>query len=233
MTHPVSVNMAWVLEFCLPCLPESSNLLVSTQKYSVRIYFFLLGKLVMIGFIPNLPILRVSWHPDQIIFIDPTGPKKSRAKKKKLLKKQSSPAKILILKVKLLNILSWRLHVPEMVNLPHCNILWSMTVWVPNLSGFHFLLFGWFCQREACYSGLYCSEFVHPQCRNKFDPRKEIIRAYCCAVLCAVDKLVGGRGPSFNAEVYINWLSVTWFLPCCPWMHSTVKLCYLELDGSV
>lgn len=60
MTHPVSVNMAWVLEFCLPCLPESSNLLVSTQKYSVHIYFFLLGKLVMIGFIPNLPILRVS-----------------------------------------------------------------------------------------------------------------------------------------------------------------------------
>lgn len=57
MTHPVSVNMAWVLEFCLPCLPESSNLLVSTQKYSVHIYFFLLGKLVMIGFIPNLPIL--------------------------------------------------------------------------------------------------------------------------------------------------------------------------------
>lgn len=83
MTHPVSVNMAWVLEFCLPCLPESSNLLVSTQKYSVHIYFFLLGKLVMIGFIPNLPILWVSWHPDQIIFIDPTGPKKSRAKKKK------------------------------------------------------------------------------------------------------------------------------------------------------
>lgn len=57
--------------------------------------------------------------------------------------------------------------------------------------------------REKRVILVYCSEFVHPQRRDKFDPRKEIIRAYCCAVLCAVDKSNGGRGPGFYAEYII------------------------------
>lgn len=185
MTHPISVNMAWLLEFCL--LSARIKKCASIYPKHIQFVIFFLS-LVNLLWLDLYQICQYSEWVDILIksyLLIQWVKKKFRAKKKKLLKKQSSPAKILILKVKLLNILSWRLHVPEMVNLPHCNILWSMTVWVPNLSGFHFLLFGWFCQREACNSGLLlriCASATQRQIWSKEGNYKSVL---LCSLMCS------------------------------------------------
>lgn len=57
MTHPVSVNMAWVLEFCLLSARIKKCASDLPKTFSVRYFFSFLSKPAMIGFIPNLPIL--------------------------------------------------------------------------------------------------------------------------------------------------------------------------------
>lgn len=57
MTHPVSVNMAWLLEFCLLSARIKKCASIYPKHIQFVIFFSFLSKPAMIGFIPNLPIL--------------------------------------------------------------------------------------------------------------------------------------------------------------------------------